>query len=86
MSLNVFVLLLSAYTFAWRVLKIAKNKEGESGGLILLQFNGATQTFRQDRNDPERWRGRNESEGPEQISLQELPREPVPFEEEVQKT
>ena len=30
MSLNVFVLLLSAYTFAWRVLKIAKNKEGEA--------------------------------------------------------
>ena len=69
-----------------RVLKVAKNKEGESGGLILLQFQGSTQTFRQDRNDPERWREKARQDGPEQISMRELPREPVPFEEEVQKT
>ena len=69
-----------------RVLMVGKNKEGESGGLILLQFQGSTQTFRQDRNDPERWREKTRPEGPEQISMRELPQEPVPFEEEVQKT
>lgn len=63
-----------------RVLKVAKNKEGESGGLILMKFDGTTQTFRPDRNDPGEWRAKQESD---QISLRELGRgTPVPFEED----
>ena len=63
-----------------RALKVAKNKEGESGGIIMLKFDGATQTFRPDRNDPGEWRAKQESD---QISLRELGRgTPVPFEED----
>ena len=63
-----------------RCLKVAKNKEGEAGGVILMDFSGATQTFRQDRNDPAHWKKRPEPE--RQMTLRELPgSEPVPFEE-----
>lgn len=69
-----------------RCLKVAKNKEGEAGGVIMLGFDGATQTFRVDRNDPSQWRRTSVEKpvpaGPAQLSLHELPGEPVPFEKE----
>lgn len=63
-----------------RALKVAKNKEGESGGIIMLKFDGATQTFRPDRNDPGEWKAKQETD---QVSLRELDQgTPVPFEED----
>lgn len=65
---------------ARRALKVAKNKEGESGGVIMLRFDGTTQTFRPDRNDPGEWRAKQASD---QLSLRELDHgTPVPFEED----
>ena len=59
----------------------AKNKEGEAGGVIMLAFDGGTQTFRVDRNDPSLWRAASAKEPEPQMTLQELsPAEPVPFE------
>lgn len=64
-----------------RCLKVAKNKEGEAGGVIMLVFDGGTQTFRVDRNDPSLWRAALAKEPEPQMTLQELsPAEPVPFE------
>lgn len=58
-----------------RVLKVAKNKEGESGGLILMNFDGATQTFSVARNDQSRWTPKRD-----QIHMSELPDDTkVPF-------
>ena len=64
-----------------RCLKVAKNKEGEAGGVIMLAFDGGTQTFRVDRNDPSLWRAAPAKVPEPQMTLQELsPAEPVPFE------
>ncbi len=64
-----------------RVLKVAKNKEGQSGVALMLNFDGATQTFRPDRNDPARWK--RETPRKDQISIRELASgTPVPFEKE----
>lgn len=58
-----------------RVLKVAKNKEGEAGGLIMMNFDGATQTFSVARNDPSKWKPRRD-----QIHMSELPDTvPTPF-------
>lgn len=64
-----------AATKSRRVLKVAKNKEGESGGLILMNFDGATQTFSVAHNDQSRWKPQRE-----QIHMSELPDDTkVPF-------
>lgn len=64
-----------------RCLKVAKNKEGEANGVIMLTFHGATQTFRVDRNDPSQWSAKEKRQPkPAQVSMEELPDEPVPFE------
>lgn len=62
-----------------RVLKVAKNKEGEAG-LLYLQFDGATQTFRRHYNqDPPPKPKRKEPEY-KQVELEELPSNtPTPF-------
>lgn len=57
-----------------RLLKVAKNKEGEAGGILRLDFDGATQTFRPDRNDPAVWRAPQQ-----QPQIRELPNEEVPW-------
>ena len=62
---------------ARRVLKIAKNKEGEIG-LIYLTFDGAHQTFRESAVDAPAPRARREPEY-KQVEFRELPREEDPF-------
>lgn len=56
-----------------RFLKVAKNKEGETGDIITLGFDGATQTFRaEQRTAPAK------AASP-QLRMYELPDEPIPF-------
>lgn len=71
-----------------RCLKVGKNKEGESGGVIMLNFDGATQTFAPARSDAswqhpqhERRPKTREQKAPEaQMSLVELPDDDqIPF-------
>lgn len=68
-----------------RLLKVAKNKEGESGGMLTLQFDGAAQTFREDQTDSIRWsaqRQREQTPFPDSTSLAELPENtPVPWDQ-----
>ena len=59
-----------------RFLKVAKNKEGETGDRIRLDFDGATQTFRENQNAPV---VRQKKPAVKQIPMWELPDEPIPF-------
>lgn len=51
-----------------RLLKVAKNKEGEAGGVVLLNFDGATQRFSLYNETPSTWKPRRD-----QIHITELP-------------
>lgn len=65
-----------------RILRVAKNKEGETGQ-IPLHFNGDTQTFKVDPYRPVDNRPARKEPEYKQIDFQELPaRLPVPWEDE----
>lgn len=75
-----------------REIIVAKNKEGEAGGVLRMEFDGRTQTFRPDRQGNVDWRGelrkqraqRQEARAtePPQLSLLEDGEEDNPFAEE----
>lgn len=66
-----------------RCLKIAKNKEGESGGVVMLNFDGSKQRFSVSLSGHTQPVPRRKEPEYKQVTLGELPAdEPVPFEEE----